>query len=130
MNLLIVLSVTTVLLVYCQLSWHNLSLNLELAVQRTQQLQQQYALTGLVEYGQYLLASRTPPGAPALKAAAKPLVLYQGPWPLVAPVYQAQVLLTGDVRSNTVQLLARLHDQAGQLVAQQTVSVKRTDVTS
>ncbi|HLB41149.1 MAG TPA: hypothetical protein VJJ83_05140 [Candidatus Babeliales bacterium] len=137
MNLLIVLSVTTVLLVYCQLSWHNLSLNLELAIQRTMQLQHSHAVAALLQYGQYLVAQRPQPAVVA--PASNNLVLYQGAWPLApaTPIYQAQLLLTftpvvgplpPKAKLQPRQLTASLYDQQGQLLAQQTMIFNRGTV--
>lgn len=87
MNLVIILTVCTVLLIYCNHSWQQLALAADLEFQRAVHMQNFYRCEGLLNYGKVLFkqnylklkALETKIKAPKKQSQ----ILYHGPWPLL-----------------------------------------------
>lgn len=97
MNLVIILTVCTVLLIYCNHSWQQLALATDLEFQRAMHMQNFYRCEGLLNYGKVLFKQnylklkaletkiKTPKKQSGLLdlSSKKSQILYHGPWPLL-----------------------------------------------
>lgn len=142
MNLVIILTVCTVLLIYCNHSWQQIALAIDLEFQRTVHMQNFYRCEGLLNYGKLLFqqnysklkaletktkASKKKSGLQELSSekaqelsSEKTLVLYDGPWPLLNLSHNSHGQLVASFNSakKNWHLHSTLLNQAGRTLCQ------------
>jgi hypothetical protein len=144
MNLVIILTVCTVLLIYCNHSWQQIALAADLEFQRAVHMQNFYRCEGLLNYGKVLfkqnysklkaLEAKTngpkkqfgkkqpeslelQPGSFKL-SSKKSQILYTGPWPLLNLSYNGQLTASFNSTKKNWVLHSTLLNQAGHILCQ------------
>ncbi|HLB93961.1 MAG TPA: hypothetical protein VJJ81_01810 [Candidatus Babeliales bacterium] len=134
MNLVIILTVCTVLLIYCNHSWQQLALAADLEFQRAMHMQNFYRCEGLLNYGKVLFkqnylklkALETKIKAPKKQsglldpASKRSQILYHGPWPLLNTHGQlvGQLIANFNLAKKNWVLHSTLLDQAEHVLCQ------------